>query len=64
MTHDIARSLVFARVQGLELSLDVYEHDPTTQAPAIVYFHAGGLSYGDRRSWRPDWLIGAQRRHA
>ncbi|KDQ12858.1 hypothetical protein BOTBODRAFT_161059 [Botryobasidium botryosum FD-172 SS1] len=25
--------------------------------PAIVYFHGGGLTCGDRGSWKPEWMI-------
>ena len=27
--------------------------------PALVYFHGGGLTVGNRKSWFPHWLKGA-----
>jgi len=25
--------------------------------PAVVYFHGGGLTVGNRTSWSPEWLL-------
>ena len=57
---------------GLPLYLDIYhpslkkpdseESDLTTDrcsdflVPAVVYFHGGGLTVGNRNSWFPNWL--------
>ena len=48
------------------LHLDVYPPDSHSDnaslesddigVPAVVYFHAGGLVEGDRKSWFPKWL--------
>lgn len=27
--------------------------------PAIVYFHGGGMTVGNRKSWFPSWMHGA-----
>ena len=53
----------------LPLHLDIYhpswkKHDSefTTDdcsdllVPAVVYFHGGGLTVGNRNSWFPNWL--------
>lgn len=26
------------------------------QIPAVIYFHGGGMTVGDRKSWFPLWL--------
>ena len=52
---------------GIPLHLDLYlpdflssgastSGDNGIEMPVIVYFHAGGLAMGDRKSWFPDWL--------
>ncbi|KAF9646664.1 alpha/beta-hydrolase, partial [Thelephora ganbajun] len=49
------------------LHLDIYPPDPRINSasisgddgagvPVVVYFHAGGLVNGNRRSWFPEWL--------
>lgn len=30
--------------------------DQDLLVPAVVYFHAGGLTVGNRNSWLPNWL--------
>ena len=55
--------------EPLEISLhvDVYppkshlNGTPTSEddgvgIPAVVYFHGGGLTVGNRKSWFPEWL--------
>ena len=51
-------TLVYKRVADLDLALDVYPPTTTgaTTHPALVYFHGGGLTVGDRKSWFPTWL--------
>ncbi|KAI0061551.1 alpha/beta-hydrolase [Artomyces pyxidatus] len=53
-------TIVYKRVQDVELYIDVYPPEAGAQdsapAPAIVYFHGGGLTVGDRTSWFPQWL--------
>jgi hypothetical protein len=42
--------------------LDVYpppvasRNNHTHAVPTVVYFHGGGLTVGNRRSWFPEWL--------
>ncbi|TCD66610.1 hypothetical protein EIP91_001119 [Steccherinum ochraceum] len=53
----------YKHVEGLPAMIDV--HLPRTlhrsntsdkRLPAVVYFHGGGLTVGNRRSWFPSWL--------
>lgn len=65
---NVDRPLTFTykEVDGFRVLLDVYlppdnvDQQFTQQAiqyhPAVVYFHGGGLSVGNRRSWFPTWL--------
>jgi len=44
---------------GAAILLDVYLPDgasPTVEVPALVYFHGGGLTMGDRAMTAP-WLL-------
>jgi carboxylesterase type B len=51
---------------GLPLYLDIHhpswkksDSEVTTDhpsVPAVVYFHGGGLTVGNRNSWLPNWL--------
>ncbi|KAF7306156.1 hypothetical protein HMN09_00770900 [Mycena chlorophos] len=52
-------TLVFAKVDGLELSVDVYipsKASPTEKAPICLRFHGGGLVQGTRTSLSPHQL--------
>lgn len=52
-------TIEWKRVNGLQFHLDVYypqAQDSDTSCPALVYFHAGGLTVGNRQSWFPEWL--------
>lgn len=46
------------------VDMDVYlpsmkDSTPETKpVPAVVFFHGGGLTVGNRRSWFPDWFKG------
>ncbi|KAG6810093.1 hypothetical protein H0H92_013342 [Tricholoma furcatifolium] len=46
----------------LDIHLDIYAPGPvaalrtSNKIPAIVYFHGGGLTVGNRQSWFPTWL--------
>ena len=45
---------------GADILLDVYLPNgvaPTAEVPAVVYFHGGGLTLGDRTIVAP-WLLG------
>ncbi|KZT57299.1 alpha/beta-hydrolase [Calocera cornea HHB12733] len=55
-------SITYSEVDGLPLSCDLYlppcssypAHSPAR--PAVIYWHGGGLTCGDRRTWFPTWL--------
>ncbi|KZT12087.1 alpha/beta-hydrolase [Laetiporus sulphureus 93-53] len=55
-------TLIYKHVDGLPLLLDVYLPNEVDQSglvcysSALVYFHGGGLTVGNRRSWFPHWL--------
>ncbi|KAG6919244.1 hypothetical protein DXG01_008040 [Tephrocybe rancida] len=46
----------------IDINLDVYPpafvtgNDTKSTVPAVVYFHGGGLTVGNRGSWFPTWL--------
>ncbi|KAI0822343.1 alpha/beta-hydrolase [Trametes gibbosa] len=50
----------YKHVNGLPVHLDVYPPREvlTTemQLPAVIYFHGGALTVGNRKSWFPSWL--------
>lgn len=66
--RDVESPLTFTykEVDGIRILLDVYlppdevtvDQQFTRQVtrPAVVYFHGGGLTVGNRRSWFPTWL--------
>ncbi len=51
-------TVAYKQVGDLTLYIDVYP--PTLKSdgpvPAVVYFHGGGMTVGDRASWFPTWL--------
>jgi len=60
-------TFTYKEVDGISIMLDVYlppdnvsqQHTDRPDAkhcPAVVYFHGGGLTVGNRRSWFPAWL--------
>ncbi|KAK7690067.1 hypothetical protein QCA50_006713 [Cerrena zonata] len=57
-------TLSYKRVGTLSIHLDVFlpsravSNEKPTKAtiPAVVYFHGGGLTVGNRGSWFPHWL--------
>ncbi|KAI0311307.1 alpha/beta-hydrolase [Amylostereum chailletii] len=54
-------TVTYKHVDGLDILMDIYpplQTEPTrgTRRPAVVYFHGGGMTVGDRNSWFPDWL--------
>ncbi|KAG2033452.1 Alpha/Beta hydrolase protein [Suillus americanus] len=65
---DSPLTFTYKEVDGIRVLLDVYlppdsddvDQQFTGQAiqyhPAVVYFHGGGLTVGNRRSWFPTWL--------
>ncbi|KAF8073983.1 Alpha/Beta hydrolase protein, partial [Lyophyllum atratum] len=48
----------------IDIQLDIYPpaftpngtHTAIPSVPAVIYFHGGGLTVGNRQSWFPDWL--------
>lgn len=57
---DSFHTLVYKRVDGLEISLDLYPPSNNTSraVPLFVYFHGGGLTVGNKASYLPLWLLG------
>ncbi|KAA1475601.1 alpha/beta-hydrolase [Dentipellis sp. KUC8613] len=64
-------TIVYKQVDNISLFLDFYppqdttnrdgdsssgSHDYASPVPALIYFHGGGLTVGDRKSWFPTWL--------
>jgi len=57
-------TVCYKRVSGIPILLDVYlpplqatQGDPKeVLLPFIIYFHAGGLSVGNKKSYFPTWL--------
>jgi hypothetical protein len=58
MAEATPTTVAYKKVGDLTLYIDV--HPPTPQSdgpvPGLVYFHAGGMTAGDRASWFPTWL--------
>jgi len=52
-------AVAYKQVGDLILYVDVYS--PTAESdgpvPAVVFFHGGGMTSGDRTSWFPTWLL-------
>ena len=51
----------YKRVEDTLIHLDLYPPNVTspltpTVVPVVVYFHGGGLTVGNSRSWFPHWL--------
>ncbi|KAM5531322.1 hypothetical protein V8D89_015037 [Ganoderma adspersum] len=55
-------SLIYKSVLDQPINVDIYPPPPPEsfaipiRFPAIVYFHGGALTVGNRRSWFPKWL--------
>ncbi|EIN14616.1 alpha/beta-hydrolase [Punctularia strigosozonata HHB-11173 SS5] len=51
-------TVTYSRADGLDIKLDVYVPEGVSgSAPAVLFFHGGGLASGDRRDlWFPSWL--------
>ncbi|KAI0037279.1 hypothetical protein FA95DRAFT_1614404 [Auriscalpium vulgare] len=60
LCHASLSNVSFEQFDDLSLLIDIYlpdiEHLPSEPVPAILYFHGGGLTVGDRTSWFPTWL--------
>ncbi|KAJ7625245.1 alpha/beta-hydrolase [Mycena polygramma] len=51
----------YKTIDQIPIHLNVYppsleSHSPYPRLPAVVYFHGGGLTVGNRTSWFPSWL--------
>src|SRR5882724_9417918 len=46
------------RLTELDLYLPPPQNTSPSLRPALVYFHGGGLTAGDKTSWFPFWLHG------
>ncbi|KAG1732406.1 Alpha/Beta hydrolase protein [Suillus paluster] len=66
--YDVGSPLTFIykEIDGIRVSLDVYLppdgnvdqqcSQQVKHCPAVVYFHGGGLTVGNKQSWFPTWL--------
>lgn len=60
----VAKALTFTykEVDDHPILIDVYpptlahNHRIAPAVPAVLYFHGGGLTVGNRASWFPSWL--------
>ena len=60
-------TFVYKELNDISLQLDVYppavsarpNSTDTKKCPAVVYFHGGGLTVGNKESWFPHWLYSA-----
>lgn len=54
------KTFTYKHLGALPLQLDLYppasEGNRGVAVPAVIYFHAGGLTIGDRKDWFPNWL--------
>jgi acetyl esterase/lipase len=63
---DSPLTFIYKEVDGIRVLLDVYlppndvdqqlTGQPIQYRPAVVYFHGGGLTVGNRQSWFPTWF--------
>jgi acetyl esterase/lipase len=58
-------TLVYKQLANAPFHLDVYPPSSLFASnldkhliPAVIYFHGGGLTVGNRQSWFPAWLHG------
>ena len=54
----------YKRVEGKACFLDVYlpesdNNDEVKKLPVVLYFHGGGVTVGNRKSWFPNWIHSA-----
>ena len=58
MAEVIPTTVTYKKLGDLTLHIDVYPPTPRFDGPvpAVVYFHGGGMTAGDRASWFPTWL--------
>ncbi|KAH9954972.1 alpha/beta-hydrolase [Russula dissimulans] len=56
MAEGTPTTVVYKRLGDLTLYIDVYPPRTNDTVPAVVFFHGGGMTAGDRISWFPSWL--------
>ena len=58
MAEATRTTVAYKKLGDLTLYIDVYPPTPKSDGPvpAVVYFHGGGMTVGDRASWFPTWL--------
>ena len=59
MAENTPSTIAYKQLGDLTLYIDVYPPTTTTgpgPVPAVVFFHGGGMTVGDRKSWFPTWL--------
>jgi acetyl esterase/lipase len=53
-------TLPYKDIDNIPIHFDLYTPQivsgSVASVPAIVYFHGGGLTVGNRTSWLPEWL--------
>ncbi|KAI0284135.1 alpha/beta-hydrolase [Russula brevipes] len=59
MAKVIPTTIAYKQLGDLTLYIDVYPPTPQSDGsvPAVVFFHGGGMTAGDRTSWFPAWLF-------
>ncbi|TFK70737.1 alpha/beta-hydrolase [Pluteus cervinus] len=58
-TTGVPISVPYKSFNGRQIFLDIYPPTPFAPgqtAPALIFFHGGGLVVGNRKSWFPTWL--------
>lgn len=59
-SKDTPATFAYKQLEDLTLYIDVYPPrttiDTSSPVPAVVFFHGGGMTAGDRTSWPPKWL--------
>jgi len=56
MAEATPTTVAYKQLGDLTLYIDVYPPRTNDPAPAVVFFHGGGMTAGDRTSWFPTWL--------
>lgn len=58
MAEATPTTVAYKKIGDLTLYIDVYPPTPQSDGPVpgLVYFHAGGMTAGDRASWFPTWI--------
>ncbi|KAG7445677.1 alpha/beta-hydrolase [Guyanagaster necrorhizus] len=61
MEGDAYSTIVYKSIGDLKIHFDLYHPRLETRpqcpkVPAVIYFHGGGLTVGNRKSWFPHWL--------